>query len=87
MRERTAGWTDHGIVQRTQQNIGKRGVRFWKFNTSLPEDKLYTESVKDVIKTSWEVNKKCNQSMLWDILKMKIRAITITYRAKLKLVK
>ena len=74
--------SDHSIITLsfTLNEPQKRGRGFWKFNTQLLTDKVYTERVKECIE---QCNTKHanleNKGLLWDTMKMEIRGISISY--------
>ena len=83
--KKTSILTDHNMVQLVLQHAAtKRGPGFWKLNTSLLRDKKYIEMVKESIKTTVNENKQCNDGLLWDFIKMKIRAKTVQYSSNIK---
>ena len=58
----------------------KRGPGFWKFNSSLLEDDEYTEKL--MFKIPHFINKYQDledHGLLWELIKMEIRAFTISY--------
>jgi len=58
----------------------KRGPGFWKFNNSLLTDKDYTElisqNIPEFVSKYREVTDK---GLLWEMIKMEIRAATILF--------
>ena len=62
-----------------------RGLGFWKFNSSLLEDDEYTEKL--MFKIPHFINKYQDledHGLLWELIKMEIRAFTINYSKKRK---
>ena len=84
--KKTAILTDHALVQISlQHNVMKRGSGFWKFNSSLLKDKEYVALVKALIKqTAEENNSITNKGLLFDLIKMNIRALSIKYSSRKK---
>ena len=86
--------TDHSLIT-LKLNIGNmsRGRGFWKFNSSLLQDKDYVDIVKNVIKETVEKysinvnssNNNCNfdvdDQTFFEMLKLEIRGKTISYGA------
>ena len=57
-----------------------RGPGFWKFNSSILEDDEYTEKL--MFKIPHFINKYQDlegHGLLWELIKMEIRAFTISY--------
>ena len=54
-----------------------RGV--WKFNSSLLQDQVFQENVKDVIRKVKLENAKLDIQMQWELCKIKIREYSIKY--------
>ena len=63
-----------------------RGKGFWKFNASLLKDKEYVEQVKSCIRNVKTEN-ECieNKGLLWDLIKCKIRGLTVSYSVRKRL--
>ena len=86
----------HSAITLSFNGIGdsKRGPSFWKFNCSLVNDSNYCDLLDTNIK-SWleEFKDVVDKRVLWDLLKYKIRRLTVSYskikarnrRAKLSL--
>ena len=78
--------SDHSAITLSINGIdnSKRGPSFWKFNWSLVNDKNYC-NLLDRNKKSWfqEFKGVVDKRVLWDLLKYKIRQLTINY-SKLK---
>ena len=57
-----------------------RGPSFWKFNASLVNDQVYCDLLHTYFK-EWleEFNEVVDRRVLWDLLKYKIRQLTINY--------
>ena len=85
-----AAHCDHSLVtMELQINMEyPRGPGFWKFNSSLLEDDVYTEKL--MFKIPHFINKYQDledNGLLWELIKMEIRAFTISYskqKAKMK---
>ena len=87
--------TDHSFVG-IELNIDEsdRGKGFWKFNTSLLKNKEYIEIVKAEIKKTvadYTMMGKNNESLLtisnqllFEMIKLNIRGVTIPYASRLK---
>jgi hypothetical protein len=79
--------TDHSAIVLVIDGIDKqsRGRSFWKFNSSLLGDEQYMDLIKGSV-TSWlnEFTEIVDPRALWDILKYKIRQITISSYGKRK---
>lgn len=85
--------TDHSAIIFTfSASLEKRGKGYWKFNSQLLRDLEYIEKVKICIKdtiteyyTSGDlenlisVKLSCNDQLFFEILKMKIRSMSIEY--------
>lgn len=81
--------SDHSIVEISMyyKSPGERNNKgFFKFNTSLLQDKTYVEKVKTCITNIVEINRDIeNKNILWDTVKCSIRGMTIGYSsAKVK---
>ena len=77
-----AAHCDHSLVMLEMQINVKypRGPGFWKFNSSLLEDDEYTEKL--MFKIPHFINKYQDledHGLLWELIKMEIRAFTISY--------
>ena len=74
--------SDHCAITLSFSGVedGIRGPSFWKFNSSLVKDQDYCdlldENVKEWLKEFKEV---VDKRVLWDLLKYKIRQLTINY--------
>ena len=79
-----AAHCDHSLVTLKLQINEKcpRGPGFWKFNSSLLKDDEYAEKLMFKIPQNLE-----DHGLLWELIKMEIRAFTISYskqKAKMK---
>ncbi len=73
--------SDHSAILLQFQNIPnpKRGQSFWKFNSSLLQDKKYTEEMRRRL-SNWKI--ECDMSdkrMKWEMIKYEIRKFTINF--------
>ena len=85
--------TDHSAITFTfSASLARRGKGYWKFNSQLLRDSVYVEKVKTCIKEtvseyylSGDINDllnvelTCNDQVFFEILKMKIRSISISH--------
>ena len=63
-----------------ESNETTRDPDFWKFNNSLLMEKCYTEMITK--QTPEFIDKYCNlndKGLFWEMIKMEIRASTITF--------
>ena len=74
--------SDHSLIyisfmSETKENIGKG---FWKFNSSLLEDKCYVDNIKAIIKEAIQTYSHIEDKRIsWELIKMKIRDYTVPY--------
>ena len=74
--------SDHSAITLSFSGVQDdiRGPSFWKFNSSLVNDQDYCdlldENVKEWLKEFKEV---VDKRVLWDLLRYKIRQLTINY--------
>ena len=85
--------TDHSAVVFTfSASIEKRGKGYWKFNSQLLRDTEYIQKVKTCINDTvsefhqsgdiddlFHVKFTCNDQFFLELLKMKIRSVSITH--------
>lgn len=85
--------TDHSAIVFTfSASLAKRGKGYWKFNSQLVRDVEYVEKIKTCIKDTiseyylsgdiqncLDVKLTCNDQLFFEILKMKIRTLSISY--------
>ena len=74
--------TDHSAITYLSINgidVSKRGPSFWKFSCSLVNDNNYCDLFDTNIKSWLEEFKDVDKRVLWDLLKYKIRQLTINY--------
>ena len=79
---KTSFKSDHSPVVISLESIviDKRGPGFWKFNSSLLNDEDYCAYIKGIITKYREEYRDVNdRSVCWDLIKMEIRAHTISY--------
>ena len=61
-----------------------RGRGLWRLNTSLLKDEEYVEQIKIVIEQTrkeYELDDTVSPSLLWDVIKMKVRDKSVSYAA------
>ena len=74
--------SDHSALSLTIKSIReyKNGPSYWKFNSSLTEDKEYVNLIKhSYLEWLIEFNDVEDKRVMWDIVKYKIRQETIKY--------
>ena len=74
--------TDHRLVQLSLQNLPSqtRGPGYWKFNTSLLYNQAYVTNIKEIISNAARnLSDERNKGMVWDLIKMSVRAETIKF--------
>ncbi|CAC5421806.1 E3.1.11.2 [Mytilus coruscus] len=85
--------TDHSAIVFTfSASLAKRGKGYWKFNSQLLRDVEYVEKIKTCIKDTiseyylsgdiqncLDVKLTCNDQLFFEIMKMKIRTLSISY--------
>ena len=84
---KSAIFTDHNLVQiKLQNNFDRtRGPSYWKFNSSYLKDIEFVRLIKTTITdTSNENSSIRDKGLLWDLVKMKVRAAAINYCARIK---
>jgi hypothetical protein len=81
--------SDHSIISvEIGKNLETRGKGFWKFNSSLLHDPDYVFEVKNIIKKSeQELNHYTDKGLIWEIVKLRIRSVSIPYSINKKKVK
>ena len=74
--------SDHSAITLSLNGVedSSRGPSFWKFNASLINDQVYCDLLHTNFK-EWleEFNEVVDRRVLWDLLKYKIRQLTINY--------
>lgn len=64
----------------SEENETKRGPGFWRFNNSLLIDKDYVEMIcKKIPEYAFKYKKVTDKGLLWEMIKMEIRASTILF--------
>jgi len=79
--------SDHSsiILKINSLSEHQRGPSYWKFNTSLLEDTDYITLIKEKYEIWLEEFKEIrDKRVLWDLIKYRIRQITMNYTAKIK---
>lgn len=74
--------SDHSLIELSFniKKVSKGGRGFWKFNSSLLRDSNYTAKVKQIlINDEKQYADLKDKSLLWDVIKCDIRAMTISY--------
>ena len=74
--------SDHSLITLSlfKQNKLKQGPSFWKFNTSLLRDKVYTDkALKDIIALKVKHSDIGDKGLKWDVIKMELRSEAISY--------
>ena len=73
------------ITLRISLHSNPRGPGFWKLNTSLLTETDYVNQIKRTIQETQEEYKdddSVNPSLLWEVIKMKVREKSLRYSAK-----
>ena len=73
------------ITLRISLHSNPRGPGFWKLNTSLLTETDYVNQIKRTIQETQEEYKdddSVNPSLLWEVIKMKVREKSLHYSAK-----
>ena len=77
--------TDHSmILLKIALHYNPRGRGFWKLNTSLLQEDEYLRQIKTVIhqtKNEYKSDNPVNPTLLWEMIKMKVREKSISYAA------
>lgn len=55
------------------------GRGYWKLNTSLLNDNIYVDLIKNVISDTVRIECDCSPTLLWDTIKCRVRGETIKY--------
>ena len=72
--------TDHSALElKVALTQEKKGIGYWKFNTSLLKDKDYIESINRLIEIELETNQNLSPKKRWELLKIAIRGSTIQF--------
>ena len=83
---------DHSMITLSvTSNINLRGPGFWKLSTSFLSVKEYIDQVKAIVTevlSKYRDDKNVNPSLLWELIKLKVREHSLKYanikKAKLK---
>ena len=80
--------TDHSMLTvRINTATNPRGPGFWKLNTHLLTESEYINLIRKTItdvSKEYEGQNKVDEILLWDVIKMQIRATSIHYAKKKK---
>ena len=80
--------TDHSMITlQISLRSSKRGRGFWKLNTSLLKDIEYVNRIKLIInrtKEEYANDETVDPSLLWEMVKMKVREESIKFGAHKK---
>ena len=75
--------TDHSMVTiQVALHTNPRGPGFWKLNTSFLSETEYINQIKKTIegvKGEYQNDKSVNASLLWEMIKLKVREQTLRY--------
>ena len=75
--------TDHSMVTiQVALHTNPRGPGFWKLNTSFLSETEYIKQIKTTIesvKDEYQNDKSVNVSLLWEMIKLKVREQTLRY--------
>ena len=75
--------TDHSMVTiQVALHTNPRGPGFWKLNTSILSETEYINQIKTTIesvKDEYQNDKSVNVSLLWEMIKLKVREQTQRY--------
>ena len=80
--------TDHSMITiNTALHSNPRGPGFWKMNTSFLTDVNYVNQIRTTIRevlSEYENDTSVNPSLLWEMIKLKIREQSLKYAADRK---
>ena len=82
--------TDHSLIGlRIQSGVNTRGPGFWKLNCKYLENQEYVQIIRQCIKetverTQQEEGARCNDHLIWEMIKMNVRGETIKFTARKK---
>ena len=68
-------------------NSNPRGPGFWKLNTSFLSEDNYVTKIKNTIqetKTEYANNSSVSPALLWEMIKLKIREVSLNYAKQRK---
>jgi exonuclease III len=74
--------SDHSLIEINfnKPTDVKRGPSFWRFNATLLKDEIYVEKIKEIIQKARDnYADTADGGLLWDLIKMDIRSITISF--------
>ncbi|PIK36905.1 pol-like protein [Apostichopus japonicus] len=72
--------SDHSFVHlKFSIHSAKRGPGYWKFNNSLLDDVVFVELITKLISTELSSNNNTNSTIQWELLKFKIRSVSMKY--------
>jgi exonuclease III len=74
--------SDHSLIKLSlfKQEVTKQGPSFWKWNTSLLRDKIYTTKTTETINNLKEkYNYVRDKGLKWDLIKMELRRDALSY--------
>ena len=74
--------TDHSMVTiQDALHTNPRGPGFWKLNTSFLSETEYKNQIKTIesVKDEYQNDKSVNVSLLWEMIKLKVRGQTLRY--------
>ena len=75
--------TEHSLITlHLTNNTNPGGPGFWQLNTSFLSDEKYIDLIKKTIKEvaiEYKNNNEVDATLLWDIMKMKIRSSSPYY--------
>jgi hypothetical protein len=75
--------TDHSCVTLTLNLPNpERGKGFWKFNSTLSEDKNLLDQIRNTIDETVLHNREADDCLLWDVIKCQVRGTCIGYASK-----
>ena len=77
--------SDHSpicIQINTNDGVFKKGQNYWKFNSSLLNDNVYTAGMKKLIEEKGVEYAEMDKQIKWELIKFKIRKFTMEYSKK-----
>lgn len=78
---------DHKSVIASFTTENKRGVGFWKLNTSYLENTDYINGIKKVISDHTNTSNNYNDAEVWDFCKLKIKHFSIAFAKETSLLR
>ena len=80
--------TDHSMITLyLSLHSNPRGNGFWKLNTSLLDDTIFVEKIKETIQktaSEYKDDELVSPALLWEMIKLKVRQESISYSAFIK---